>query len=137
MNSRQAFTADLVAFVEYQDLPPSLYSFVSSTSWKDSIGVKKDTRIIILKIREVPDAYHAIIVNNNPRGSFAPARAGVTRTIEQIEAKIHKDLLGVVRLSEEAYETLRRLLVRVLKGEFAFFLNYQVSKATRLYKYHN
>lgn len=124
MNNNYIFTADLIAFVEKQDLPPSLYSFVKAASWKDGIQVEKDTLVIILKIREAPDAYHAII---------PPRRDGTS--IKQVEDRIHKDLLGVVKLSEEAQDRLNELLEKFHSGEFAYFLNCKVDKAKYPYRH--
>jgi hypothetical protein len=115
------FTADLIAFVEKQDLPPSLRPFLKSASWRDRIKVERDTRHIILRIREAPDACHAVIVNNG-------------MGLEEIEDRIQKDL-EVVRLSEETRTILKGLLERFRRGEFTYFLSREASKVRHGYKY--
>lgn len=113
-NDDYIFTGDLLAFVERQDLPPSLRPFVKHASWRDRIKVERDTRHIILRIREAPDACHAVIVNNG-------------MSLEEIEDRIQKDL-EVVRLSEETRTILKELLERSRKGDFAYFLSREASE---------
>ena len=109
------FTADLAAFLECQDLPPSLFPFVRSACWRDGVKVERDTRLIILSVREAPDACHAIIGHDG-------------MTIEEVEEKIRKDL-EVVRLSEEAHQTLKELLAKSQMGELVYFLSYEPGTA--------
>lgn len=109
------FTADLVAFVEQQDLPPHLHPFARSASRKDHVRLERNARLAILRIREAPDAWHAVIINDG-------------MTIEEIEAKIERDL-EVVRLAEETRDLLEDLLERFQKGEFTVFLRPEVRTA--------
>ena len=106
------FTADLVAFVERQDLPPHLHPFATSAGRKDHIRLERNTRLAILRIREAPDAWHAIIIDKG-------------MDIEEIEAKIRKDL-EVVRLAEDTRDLLEDLLQRLDTGEFSFFMSQEV-----------
>ncbi len=122
MNNHYIHIAELVAFVEDQDLPPSLYPFVKIASCKEDISIEEDTRLIILKIRGTVDSYHTIIVKN-----------GIN--IEQVEDNIHKDLLGVVELSEETRKKLKELLEKFHRGESAFFLNHKVDIAKYRYRH--
>ena len=121
MNNHYIHIADLVAFVEDQDLPPSLYPFVKITSCKEDISVEEDTRLIILKIRGTTDSYHTVIINN-----------GID--IHQVEDKIQKDL-GIVNLSEETRAKLKELLEKFHRGESAFFLNHKVDRAKYRYRH--
>ncbi len=121
MDNNYIFTADLVAFVEKQDLPPSLYSFVKSASWKDDTKVEIDTRFIVFKIRGTVDSCHAIIINH-------------AMNIEQVENKIQKDL-GPIRLSNETRKTLKELLEKFRRGEFAYFLNHKVNNEKYPYRH--
>jgi hypothetical protein len=108
------FTADLLAFLEWQDLPPELYPFARSASWRNGIPLEKRSRVIILRIREAPDAYHAIIVNNGA-------------TMAEIEAGIRAEL-EVVALSEETRTTLEDLLERNQRGDATYYMNNVASR---------
>ena len=121
MNNNYIFTAELVAFMERQDLPPYLYPFIKTASWKEDNRIRRDSQLIVFKINGTIDSYYTIIAKNDV-------------SIEQIEDKIQEDL-GVVELSNEAQDTIRKLLDRFHRGEFAFFLNHQVDKAKCLYRH--
>ncbi|MCK4307664.1 DUF749 family protein [candidate division WOR-3 bacterium] len=114
MNNNYIFTAELVAFMERQDLPPYLYPFIKTASRKEDNSIKRDSQLIVFKINGTIDSYYTIIAKNDI-------------SIEQIEDKIQEDL-GVVELSNEAQDTTRRLLEKFHRGEFTFFLNHHVDR---------
>jgi hypothetical protein len=105
------YKANLVAFMEKQDLPPSLYPFVESASRNSNIHVRRDDRIIVFKIEGTTNSYHAIIVKNHIN-------------IQEVENRIHNALSGFVELSDQARSTLGKLLDGFSRGEFAYFLRY-------------
>jgi len=116
MENNYVFTADLVAFVEQQDLPPFLYPFIRPSNRKEMatiVGTDYNlSLLVIFKIRETIDSYHTIVVNEN-------------MNIKQVEDKIQKDL-GAVKLPDETRNKLKELLEKLHKGEFSYFLNHKV-----------
>ena len=103
------FTADLLAFLQWQDLPPAFYPFARCASWRNRLRLDRRTRVIILRIREAPDAFHAIIVNKGMK--LAEIETGIRRELE------------VVMLSEETRVILEDLLERNAQGEAVYYLS--------------
>ena len=108
-SDENTFTADLLAFLQWQDLPPAFYPFAKCASWRNHLDLDRRTRVIILRIREAPDALHAIIVTQ-------------TVTMSDIEAGIRREL-EVVELSEETRALLEDLLERSQRGEAVYYLS--------------
>jgi hypothetical protein len=111
MYNSYAFTANLVAFMEKQDLPPSLYPFVRSACLNNHTSVRRDDRVMIFKIEGTINSYHAVIIKNNVN-------------VGEVEDGIVKDLSGIVELSGETRDILQKLLDGFHRGEFAYFLRY-------------
>lgn len=94
----QNFIADLVAFSEVQDLPSSLYPYVTMKGFMEERNIEDDTKVIVLKIRDAVGSYHVIFFDSRT-------------TIEKVEYKLLQDMKHVrVRLSGWTRETLRELL---------------------------
>ncbi|MFH1314333.1 MAG: DUF749 family protein [Candidatus Eisenbacteria bacterium] len=108
-NDNYTFTADLLAFVEWQDLPPALYPFVRSASLRDHVMLGRKSRVLVLRIREAPEACHAIIVDKG-------------MTMNKIEARIRREL-EVVTLSEETRDALEDLLEKNQRGDLTYFIS--------------
>ncbi len=118
-NFSHTYTADLAAFSEIQDLPPSLRIFAEIKANKEKMEIKDDTKVIIFKIRETTNCYSALLLD------------GKEPTVWEIERELGKDLKNLpVRLSWYSKEKTRKLVEELKQNNFVCYIDNQMLNTT-------
>ena len=120
INKKIEFTAKLIAFLEIKDLPEPLYPYVKMMKIKEEKDLQTSDYVIIVRIIETVDSYHAIYIDSNTN-------------LEVIENNLLENL-GNVILDHESKKIISNLLYkykRSIKPRFLKHLKYTDGK----YKY--